>query len=306
MVLAMALRRLAFGLLRLLLAVAVIVTASGGSLWWYFHPTVQRANGIVYGQRGSVPLPLDAIRPSAPNGRGVLVLVSGAWKSAKPGSLPTWFVAPLLRRGYTVFAVYHVSQPQATVMEIVEDIHRAVRFVRYHAADFGVSTRRLGVVGASSGGHLSLMLATQSGAGRLDPADPVDRQSSAVQAVAVFFPATDLLNLGASTENAGDGGPPKSFRQGAFGPRSTNLGHWKVLGRDLSPIYHVTTNLPPVLIHHGDADKIVPLDQSLRFQARAREVGRTVEIVIRRGKGHGWWTFPWDVRRFGCWLDRHL
>ena len=43
-------------------------------------------------------------------------------------------MAPLLRRGYTIFAIYHISQPEATVMEIIEDMHRGVRFVRHHAA----------------------------------------------------------------------------------------------------------------------------------------------------------------------------
>ena len=97
------------------------------------------------------------------------------------------------------------------------------------------------------------MLATRGRPGPREAADPVERESSAVQAVAIFYPVTDLLNLGTSTENLGDGGPPKSFRR-AFGPQATNLAVWKAVGRDSSPIYHITTNLPPVLIHHGDAD----------------------------------------------------
>jgi acetyl esterase/lipase len=213
--------------------------------------------------------------------------------------------APLLRRGYTVLAIYHVSQPKATVMEIVEDMHRAVRFIRHHAREYGVDPGRLGVTGGSAGGHLSLMLATRGGPGRPEAADPVERESSAVQAVAIFYPVTDLLNLGNSTENLGDGGPPKSFVK-AFGPQSTNLLVWKVIGRDLSPIFHVTSNLPPVLIYHGDADTLVPLDQSERFQARAREVGGVVELVVHRGGRHGWLTMVWDIRRFGMWFDRYL
>jgi acetyl esterase/lipase len=277
-----------------------------GGLWWYFHPATTRTDGIEYGQRNGRTLALDQIRPAKPNGLGVLVLVSGSWKSGSPGSFESWMAAPLLRRGYTVFAIYHVSQPEATVMEIVEDMHRAVRFVRRHAADYAVDPNRLGVTGGSAGGHLSLMLATRGGPGVAEAPDPVDRESSAVQAVAIFFPVTDLLNLGKSTENLGDGGPPKSFR-GSFGPEAaTNLVVWKGIGRDTSPIYHVTTNLPPVLIVHGDADTLTPLEQSEWFQARAVEVGRPIELVVHRNGRHGWPTMAFDVRRFALWFDRHL
>jgi dipeptidyl aminopeptidase/acylaminoacyl peptidase len=123
-----------------------------------------------------------------------------------------------------------------------------------------------------------------------------------VQSVACFFPATDLLNLGASTENAGDGGPPKSFRS-AFREAATNLVLWAEIGRDLSPIYHVHAGAPPVLIIHGDADTLIPLDQSERFRQRAREVGMDVELLVRRGKGHGWPEMVFETRRFADWFE---
>ena len=181
--------------------------------------------------------------------------------------------APLLRRGYTGFAVCHISQPGATVMEIAQDMEHGVRYIRHHAADYKIDPERIGVTGGSAGGHLSLMLATRGGPGPEDAPDPVDRESSAVQAAAIFYPVTDLLNLGSSTENLGDGGPPKSFVR-AFGPDSTNLATWKVIGREMSPIFHITSNMPPVLIYHGDADTLTPLGQSQRFQAEAFRSGR--------------------------------
>ena len=277
----------------------------GGGGWWYFHPTVQRTNAVTYGQRGGRALGLDVLRPAHPNGLGVLMLVSGGWKSGKPGSFGHWIVAPLLRRGYTVFPIYHVSQPDSTVMEIIEDMHRAVRFVRHHAGEYGVDPGRLGVSGGSAGGHLSLMLATRGGPGPVDAPDPVDRENSAVQAVAIFYPVTDLLNLGKSTENLGDGGPPKSFRR-SFGPQATNLAAWKIIGRESSPIYFITTNLPPILILHGDADTLVPLEQSERFQQKVREAGRTLELIVHPGGKHGWLSMFLDIRKFADWFDRYL
>jgi acetyl esterase/lipase len=149
------------------------------------------------------------------------------------------------------------------------------------------------------------MLATRGGPGPADTADPVDRESSAVQAVAIFYPVTDLINLGNSTENLHDGGPPKSFVKG-FGPNATNLAVWKVIGHELSPIFYVNSNLPPTLIFHGDADTLVPLDQSERFQAEARKLGRTVEVVVHPGGKHGWLSMLWDIRQFANWFDHYL
>lgn len=275
------------------------------SAWWYFHPSFTRTDGVVYGQRRGQDLTFDVLRPAHPNGLGVLLMVSGGWRSSAPGSFQGFMAAPLLRRGYTVFPVYHISQPKATISEIAADVNRAVRFIRHHARDYGVDPARFGVAGGSAGGHLSLLLATRGGPGPDDAQDPVDRETSAVKAAAVFYPVTDLLNLGASTENPGDGGPPKSFVQG-FGPGATNMAAWKVIGRELSPIYYVSSNLPPTLILHGGADTLVPPDQSERFQGRAHELGRTVELIIRPGKKHGWLTMLWDIRLLARWFDTYL
>jgi acetyl esterase/lipase len=190
-------------------------------------------------------------------------------------------------------------------MDIAEDMHRAVRYVRHHAAEYGIDPERLGVTGGSAGGHLSLLLVTRGGPGLADAADAVDRESSAVQAAAIFYPVTDLLNLGDSTENLHDGGPPKSFVKG-FGPNATNLAVWKVIGHELSPIFYVSSNLPPTLIYHGDADTLVPLDQSQRYQVEARKLGNTVELVVHPGGKHGWLSMLWDIRRFADWFDKYL
>lgn len=285
-----------------LVAMLLVLAAAA---WWYLHPVVQRSDGIEYGKRDGRPLMLDVIRPERPNGRGVVFVVSGGWKSSDAGSAPAWMMAPLLRRGYTVFAVYHISQPDATVMEIIGDMHRAVRFVRHHANEYGIDPDRIGVTGGSAGGHLSLMLATRGGPGDEDAADPVDRQSSSVQAVAIFYPVTDLLNLGKSTENPGDGGPPKSF-VAAFGPNATDMNVWKEIGRECSPIYHITERLPPTLIYHGDADTLVPLEQSQWFRDQAVARGANVKLVVHRGGKHGWLTMIFDLRKFADWFDQHL
>jgi acetyl esterase/lipase len=297
-------RRLFRLLLRILLVLALLVGLLFGVGWWYFHPEFTVVPGIVYTKRNGHDLTLDVIKPANPSGIGILVMVSGKWKS-DPKKFQAWMASSFLRQGHTLIAVSHLSQPDATVQEIVEDVHRSARFVRHRAKEYGIDPNRLGVFGGSSGGHLSLMLATRGGPGDPNAADPVDRESSAVQAATVFYPVTDLLNLGPSTENLGDGGPPKSFVN-SFGPKAADLSEWKVIGREVSPIFHVTKSLPPVFIAHGDADALVPLEQSTRFKQRAAELGREVALTIRPGKKHGWPTMIWDAHLFAGWLTEHL
>lgn len=282
-----------------------VVLMIGGSIyWWWFQAPFQLTADVVYGQRDNKPLIVDVFQPPQPNGAGVILMVSGGWKSG-PGSVRPFMFAPFLRRGYTVFAARHISQPECLIGDIVDDMLRSVRFVRHHAKDYGVDPNRLGVIGGSSGGHLSLMLGTRGGPGDPDAVDEIDRESSAVQCVACFYPPTDLLNLGTSTENPGDGGPPKSFRKG-FGPKAESMDTWKVLGRELSPIYHITPQMPPTYIVHGDADTLVTIDQSQRFIAEAEAQGCTVKFETRPGKGHGWPTMVFDIIRFADWFDEHL
>ncbi len=297
-------RRVVRVTLKSLAAIFVVLALVAGSLWLYYHPSYDETADVVYGQRKSHDLTMDIFVPDDPNGAGILFLISGRWKSRSEPIEP-WPAAPLLRDGYTLFLVRHVSQPEATVMETVEDVKRAVRFIRYHAADYGVDPERLGVSGGSSGGHLALMLATTGGPGDPNAADPIDRESSAIEAAAVFFPVTDLINLGDSTQNLHDGGPPKSF-VAAFGMTSRAVEPWLPVGHAMSPIDHITPSLPPILIYHGTADTLVPYDQSTRFDEKAEALGLDVEVIARPGKKHGWPTMLLDVFEFVDFYNQHL
>src|SRR5262249_47650879 len=144
-------------------------------------------------------LTMDVFTPKKDaNGAAVILVVSGGWFSdhSQVTGFGQLFASEFLKRGYTVFAVVHGSQPKYTIPEAVADLNRAVRFIRSHAKDYKIDPDRIGISGGSAGGHLSLMQGTAGDAGNPKANDPVERASSRVQAVACFYPPTDFLNYG--------------------------------------------------------------------------------------------------------------
>lgn len=263
-----------------------------------------RIEDVIYGRKFGTALTLDVFTPAKTNGIGILWMISGGFFSAHENIHPAAY-EPLLERGYTVFAVVHGSQPKYTITEIERDIHRAVRFVRHNAATYGVDPNRLGITGSSAGGHLCLTIGTQGGPGDPDSKDPVERESSAVQCVACFYPPTDFLNWSKAGDD-GVGFGPTLRHQAAFGPRSYYPEDRKALGHEISPIYFVTAHMAPTLVMHGDADTEVPLYQAKMFEKRCEEAGAPYKLIIKPGKGHGWPDMEPDLRVFADWFDEHL
>ncbi|NOS68688.1 MAG: alpha/beta hydrolase [Verrucomicrobia bacterium] len=263
-----------------------------------------RTEDVIYGRKFGTALTLDVFQPDKPNGAGIAYMVSGGWYSSHE-AINAGSMRPFLNRGYTVFAVVHGSQPKFNVTEIVPDIHRALRFIRHNAAKYGVDTNKLGITGGSAGGHLSLMMAVKGEKGGADAKDPIDRESSEVQCVACFFPPTDFLNYSQPGEDAVGVGTLKEFKTG-FGPRSDTAEERQKLGREISPIYFVRSNVPPILIIHGNADKLVPIYQAEQFVKRCQESGVTAKLVVRDGKAHGWQGMEKDLEIFADWFDEHL
>jgi acetyl esterase/lipase len=279
-------------------------------------PEFTRQRDVIYGRKAGLALTMDVFTPKKEaRGVGLIFVVSGGWFSNHRVINPVFF-HEFLRRGYTVFAVVHGSQPKFTIPEILEDMHRAVRFIRYHARDYHIDPDRLGVFGASAGGHLSLMLGTAGAKGDPDAADPVDRVSSRVQAVACFFPPTDFLNWGA---------PGKEMINRAFRPPFTAAVDYheynkekalyvpitdekrlREISRQVSPITHVSADDAPTLLIHGDKDDLVPLQQSEAILAKFKAAGVPAKLIVKKGAGHGWATILDDLKPMADWFDKYL
>jgi len=263
-----------------------------------------RTEDVIYGRKAGMALTLDVFQPAHPNGAAIFVMVSGGFFSDHSGIIPA-FYQTYLERGYTVFAVVHGSQPRFIIPEIEQDIHRAIRFVRHNASRWGLATNEFGITGFSSGGHLSLTIGTQGGPGKADAPDPVDRESSAVQAVACFSPPTDFLDISQPNEDWMAFPPARQFEP-AFGPLSKTPEGRQKLGREISPIYFVTAHMAPTLVMHGDADPLVPIYQAKLFQQKCQAAGATYELIVKPGAGHGWPGMDKDVTVFADWFDQYL
>ncbi len=92
-------------------------------------PSFTRTEDVIYGRKFGTALTMDVFRPEKQNGAAVIFAVSGGWFSAHE-AINAGFLKEFLDRGYTVFAVVHGSQPKFTIPEILEDMHRSVRFIR--------------------------------------------------------------------------------------------------------------------------------------------------------------------------------
>jgi acetyl esterase/lipase len=274
-----------------------------------------RTEDIVYGRKFGTALTLDVFTPPRANGAAIVYAASGGWYSMHEfvGLDP---IDEYLKRGYTVFAVVHGSQPKFAIPEILDDMHRSIRYIRSRAAQYRVDPNRIGICGASAGGHLSLMQGTAGTPGDPMAKDPVDRESSRVQAVACFFPPTDFLNYGKPGEIALGRGVLKDFR-GAFDFHEldertrafvpiTDEQRLLDIGRAISPVTHVSSDDPPTLIIHGEADKLVPIQQSEIMMEKLRAAGVPCELVRRKGFGHGWTGFNKESPVLADWFDRYL
>jgi acetyl esterase/lipase len=261
---------------------------------------------VIYGQKDGMGLSLDVLTPEKnAKGIGIVLVSSGSWKSGKSNLLADeerkrkdHWVQGLLKGGYTLFVVRHGSTPRYFVPEMIEDVRRAVRFVRANAKTYNVDPNQLGITSGSSGGHLSLMVALTADDGKPDAKDPLERVSSRVQAVVAWFPPTDMINWGATNGYKLIEATRPGFFQQVFG-KVTDL---ETQLKAILPIYHLTKDDPPLLLIHGDADKTVPVQQSKILKAKYEELG-----LPKEGGGHTYWAGIMDnYSAVWNWFDKYL
>jgi predicted esterase len=269
-------------------------------------PFLQKQD-LVYGEVHGTGLLMDVFTPTGkPNGLAIIDVVSGAWHSDR-NKLRDHMLAQMFHiycgRGYTVFAIRPGSKTRYTASEMERHVKLGIRFVKEHAAEYGIDPNRLGLTGASAGGHLATLAALTPEPGRPESKRPAQRFDTTVQAVGVFFPPTDLVDW-----EEGKPADPKILQPLLSVGESAPLGDEEVMkrARGVSPLHRITKPGPTFLLIHGNADLVVPLSHSERLVKAIKEAGGSAELIVKQGGGHPWLTLPEEVKVMADWFDKQL
>ncbi len=299
---------------RALLAVAMILAALSAVSPLAAQPRVEK--NVIYGMYSGLALLMDVHYPQTPNGHGILFIAGSGWNSPmaygawplKEAQIPEWAPA-LLQAGYTVFAVNHRATPRFHYPDPVDDVQRAVRFIRHRAKQFGIDPAKLGGIGGSSGGHLVGLVAMLAAPGVVGDADPVNREPATLQCVVLRASPADLAKM------IGSSAIGTAAVVAFVGRLPTPQAEDQAVYRAASPASHVSATSPPTLLLHGDADDTVPFAQSVAMEAALRQAGVPVKLVRVADGAHGS-NFGTDGKphpQFGdvlkdtvAWLDQYL
>jgi acetyl esterase/lipase len=181
--------------------------------------------------------------------------------------------------GIPAFVLKYRLGPRYHHPAMLQDAQRAIRYVRAHAADFGVRADRVGIMGFSAGGHLASTAATHVDAGDPGAADPLARPGS----------RPDFLILGYPVITFVEAWTHKGSRDRLLGSEQ-HPDRLASLSNDLQ----VTKDTPPTFLFHTDADKGVPPENSVMFYLALRRAGVPAELHIYERGPHGVGLAPKD------------
>ncbi|MEO6873444.1 MAG: alpha/beta hydrolase [Opitutaceae bacterium] len=193
----------------------------------------------------------------------VLILVhGGGWTRGTREALAP-HARYLAARGWVCVNISYrlTSEPGITLVDAQADVRAALDWVRAQAAERSWDPQRISALGESAGGQLVCAL------GMLPP----DPNRWRVHSLVLFNPVLDLTTLKWALATPGVRGPGKSAHDSA---------EWA------SPLFHLTSAAPPILLLHGRKDATVPIAQAEAFAARANSVGAKVDLIVVENAAH--------------------
>ncbi len=248
-------------------------------------------------------LKLDLYLPEKTENPPLLVWVhGGAWRSGDKTGVP---VTDLLDEGFAIASVNYRLSPEAKFPAQVHDIKAAIRFLRANAAKWGLSTKRIGIIGASAGGHLAALVGVSNRHPELEGrVGDCFAESSEVQCIVSLFGASNLESILSQSTDFGAAMrvPALQLLLGGQPAEKPDL------ARLASPVAHLDPGDPALLLIHGDVDPQMPWQQSQELATAAEKIKLVVQFVTLPGAKHGGSEF-YDQERItlmGDFLKKHL
>lgn len=263
---------------------------------------VPTEDGIVYGMADGQALTMDYYAPAGGGVHPIAIIIHGGGYrrgDSKSGSEAYCadFLAPA---GYAVFSINYRLAPKYPYPYMVEDVERAVRFIRHHAAKWHGDPKEMALVGGSAGGFLSNMVGLQGPAGDPKAKDPVDRESAKVEAVVTLFAQSSFATV-----------PLNEDVHALLDPLIAKEGEAKAL-KEASPITYVTSAAPPFLQIIGDHDEYIPMAEVTNLDAALKKVGVSSKVIVIPGGMHStgaWYKVPgvpdWE-KQMTVWMNDKL
>ena len=233
---------------------------------------------VVYAHADGVPLRYDHYRPLAVDGPApaVVFVHGGGWMHGDP-SQAAGNALHFARQGIATISLSYRLAPEHRFPAPLDDVRHGLRYVRAHAAEFGIDPSRLALVGVSAGAHLAMLAHLARDVRELAPALPADLAAvdEGVRAVIAHYGPYDLsrrLPLPVELDMIG----------ALLGPRGDDSS-WVRLA---SPLFHAAGARAPVLLIHGTGDTLVSHRESERMHRALQEAGRSSEILLLEGAPH--------------------
>lgn len=236
-----------------------------GLLGW--RPSVKKQRGVVYASPDGVDLKLDIVRSrKAKPGEGrpaVVHVHGGVWLFGSRHEQGLPLLSHLAANGWVGFNIDYRLSPKATMPEHVEDVKRAIAWVREHADELGVDPDFIALTGGSAGGHLTALAALTSTDTSLQPG--FESSDVAVQAAVPFYGVYGLATAADDyNENL------KHIVEGLV--VKAKLEEEPEKFARVSPLNRIGDSpIPPFFVVHGTADTIVPVPESRNFVAALRK-----------------------------------
>jgi acetyl esterase/lipase len=276
---------------------------------------------------GYRPLTLDLYRPaSISTARPLVIYVhGGGWQSGHTrhsGAFENWpqVLASIAARGYVVASLEYRLSGEAPFPAAIQDVKAAIRWLRTHAAEFGIDKRRAVIWGGSAGGQLAALAGTSCGVAALEPAgagaaqrpepgaaeanaakSPAEGvgtpESDCVQAVIAWYGIFDFATLAGPAASAGglNANDPSATPARYLGCALATCGPKAIAAAGAAS--YLDAKDPPVLMIHGVNDRTVPILQSRAFLAALRAKGIPAELIEIPGVDHSFIGATADATR---------